>query len=399
MISFLEALRIVGDKCPEGRRAAEIEIAGACGFVLAEDVVSDIDMPRFDRAMMDGYAFRRADVPGRGPLRIADTIAAGDARLVRLAAGECARTMTGAPVPEPADTVVPREEAEEVGDRLRIERPPARGAHVSPSGEDLRAGDVALRMGTRLDAAAVGVLAAVGRRTARVFPPPAVACAATGDELVEPGEELGPGKIRNGNASMLCAQIAGSRGVPRYLGIIRDREDDLRAKIADGLGADMLVLSGGISMGSRDLVPSILEECGVRLYFRRVRMKPGSPTLFGARDGTLVFGLAGNPVASLFGFELFVRPAIRAFLHHARPETVFLRGELDGSIANKEGRTGLVPCIARWEGGGFRLAPLAMHGSADLFAVAGANAIAVLPEESRGERRGAAVDFCLMGER
>ncbi|MFH1278906.1 MAG: gephyrin-like molybdotransferase Glp [Candidatus Eisenbacteria bacterium] len=398
MTTFDEAIRIIGEKSVEGDRTAEIEITAATGYVLAEEVVSDIDMPRFDRAMMDGFAIRRSDSPVRSFHRIVGTISAGDSLSVPLAEGECARIMTGAPLPEAADTVVPQEESEEEGEWVRFMRLPPRGAHISPMGEDVRAGDVVLRRGTLLGPPGIGILAAAGRQTARVFAPPAVAFAATGEELVEPGEVLGPGRIWNSNAYMLQSQIAEARALPHYLGIARDREDDLRAKVTEGLGYDMLVISGGVSMGRCDLVPPLLAECGVRVFFRHVRVKPGYPTLFGARGKTLVFGLAGNPIATLFGFELYVRPVIRAFLRHPKPLAAFLRGELTESVTKREGRTSLAPCICEREDGRFLLTPIRTHGSADLFAVAGADSIAVLPEEKGTMGKGAVVRFCRIGK-
>ena len=399
MTTFAEALRIIRERSVESDRTAEVEITAATGYVLAEDVVSDIDMPRFDRAMMDGFALRRTDARDRASFRIAETIAAGDAPGSILGEGECVRIMTGAPVPSAADTVVPVEETEDDGDRVRFNQAPSMGAHISPQGEDIRAGEISLRRGSLLGVQEIGILAAVGRRSARVFAPPSVAYTTTGDELVEPGGKLGPGQIRNSNAYTLHSQINEARALPHHIGVARDDEGDLREKINEGLGHDMLLLSGGVSMGRFDLVPSILAECGVQIHLRRILVKPGYPTLFGVRRNTLVYGLAGNPIAALFGFEMYVRPAIRAFMHHPRPEAARYRGELTEPIAKKTGRAGMVPCVSEWVDGRFIVTPVRTHGSADIFGIAGADSIALLPAEKEDPEKGEIVDFCRMGER
>jgi molybdopterin molybdotransferase len=399
MTAFTEALRIARESAVRGEKTAEVDITAATGYVLAETVFSDIDMPPFDRAMMDGFAVRRPDVACEGSLRIAGSIAAGDPPGPPFREGECVRIMTGAPLPRGADTVIPLESVEEADGRVRFPLLPLAGAHVSPKGEDVRAGDLVLRAGSLLGPQEIGILAAVGRPSVRIYAPPSVAYVATGDELVEPGEKPGPGQIRNSNAYTLHVQIIEARGIAYNLGVVRDRESDLKKKIEEGLRHDMLLLSGGVSKGRHDLVPALLAACGVQIRFRGVDVKPGYPTLFGARGRTLVCGLAGNPIAALFGFELYVRPAIRAFFRHPRPEAVRHRGELTEGIGKKTGRAALVPCLTEWAGGRILVTPVRTHGSADIFAVAGADSIAILPSETDKIARGEEVEFFRMGER
>jgi molybdopterin molybdotransferase len=398
MTTLDEALRIIRDHAIVGSETVSTEVRRAAGLVLAEDVASDMDMPAFDRAMMDGFAYRHRDVATHETMHIVATVAAGEEFTGDLAPGECVRIMTGAPVPSDADTVIPVEETREEGDRVRFEAPPPEGHHISPRGEDLVTGAVVLREGQLLGSAEVGVLAAVGRRSVRVYGPPRVAYLSTGDELLEPGEPLRPGMIRSSNSSAVHAQILALRALPHDLGIARDVEDDLREKIGRGLEHDMLLLSGGVSRGRYDLVPDVLEKLGVQLLFHRLLVKPGHPTLFGVRDRALVYGLPGNPIAALFAFELYAAPAIRAFMRHPRPSTTRYLGELTESITKRPGKETLVPCFTEWRDAGFLVRPIRTHGSADIFGMTGANAIAILPADVGHFEAGRPVPFCRLGE-
>jgi len=396
-VAFEEALRTIHDRSVEAKEPVEIEPAFAAGSVLAENVISDIEMPAFDRAMMDGFAFHHGDTRGGGPFRVVATVAAGFTGDVRLRKGECVRIMTGAPVPEAADTIVPVEECVEEEELVRFPKIPPLGSHISPRGEDLRVGTVVLREGSLLGAQEIGMIAVVGRRAVRVFPAPSVAYMATGNELVEPGTPLPPGKIRNSNAHMIRSQIELARGRPHYLGIARDEKDDLREGIEAGLKHDMLVLSGSVSRGQYDLVPGLLEEAGVEILFHWVLAKPAQPTLFGMRGETAVFGLPGNPVATLFAFEIYVAPAIRIFMKHPDPGPRRRRGTLTAPVTKKLGKVGLLPCISDWRDGRLCVTPLRTHGAADIFATAGADSIAVVPEEIERLEENDAIDFIQMG--
>jgi molybdopterin molybdotransferase len=313
--------------------------------------------------------------------------------------------MTGAPVPADADTVVPVEETDAAprgasADRVTLRAVPDRGSHIAPRGQDLRRDQVVLTEGRLLQAQEIAILASVGRRAVSVYLGPAIAFAATGEELVEPGEPLRPGAIRNANAYALWSQILTARGAPHYLGILRDRPETLREKLAEGLARDVLVISGGVSMGAFDLVPQVLEELGVRIHFRRLLVRPGQPTVFGVSerggDRTLVFGLPGNPISTLLAFDQYVAPAARVFRGHPEPLVPVRQGELTGAVRKRAGVLTLVPCVARWAEGACRLEPLRFHGSADIFATTGANAVAYLPAEVEEAPAGARVDFRLL---
>jgi molybdopterin molybdotransferase len=304
--------------------------------------------------------------------------------------GQATRIMTGAPVPEGADAVVPVERTRAAGGgRVQVEdRPVKPGLNVLPRGREMRKGETVLVAGSVLRPQEFGILATVGRTAARVHPAPRVAVLSTGDEVVEAGTVPGPGQIRNGNGPTLLAQAKRAGGAPRYLGIARDRLDSLRPLVAQGLEADALVLSGGVSAGKLDLVPGVLRDLGVRAHFHKVAMKPGKPVFFGTREGTLVFGLPGNPVSALVCFELFVRPAVRALGGHLRPGPPLVGVPLAEDFAYRTDRPTYHP--ARLEGGegGWRVQPVPWFGSPDLRGLAAANAFVLLPPGDHQHRAG-----------
>ncbi len=351
------------------------------GAVLAEDVVSDLDMPPYDKAMMDGYAVRSADLPGgRGTLTVVEEVTAGCVPRHALQDGEATRIMTGAPIPQGADAVVMVERTRLEGDRVAIDdRPPAPGQNVMPRGREMRRGETVLAAGSVLRPQEIGLLATVGRTSARLHPAPRVAVLSTGDEVVEAREWPGPGQIRNGNGPMLCAQAARAGGRVQYLGIARDRVDSLAPLVAEALRADLLLLSGGVSAGKLDLVPGVLQEAGVRAHFHKVEMKPGKPVFFGTRGDALVFGLPGNPVSALVCFELFARPALRQLAGHAEPGPFLVRAALADDFAYRTDRPTYHPAVLEVDDSGWRVRPVAWHGSPDLRGLTRANAFVIFP--------------------
>jgi molybdopterin molybdotransferase len=355
--------------------------ADALGLVLAEDVTSDLDMPPHDKAMMDGYAVRSADFAG-GPavLAVVEEITAGRTPTVALGPGQASRIMTGAPIPAGADAVVMVEHCRPLdGGRVEVGAPPKPGLHVQPRGRELRTGETVLSAGAVLRPQEFGMLAAVGRAEVRVYPAPEVAIVSTGDEVVEAPAAPGPGQIRNSNGPMLVSQAVRAGGVPRYLGIARDRVEDLTAKIGDGLSAAMLILSGGVSAGTLDLVPGVLQDLGVNAHFHKVRMKPGKPIFFGTRGDTLVFGLPGNPVSAFVGFELFVKPALRRLRGFAPAAPLFQPVPLAAEFRSDTDRPTYHPAKLEFGPDGERVRPVVWHGSPDLRALTRADALMLLP--------------------
>lgn len=382
MLTVAQAQQIVLERVLPSR-AETLPLEFTClGMVLAEDVAADLDSPPFTKSLMDGYAVRAADLAsGRAVLTVIEEVLAGawPARVVET--GQATRIMTGAPLPQGADAVVviERTRIDESG-RVIIEDAPARpGQNVLERGREMKAGEVILQRGIEIRPQELGILAALGRSRALLQPRPRVAIVPTGDEIVSPDEKPGPGQIRNSNGPMLAGQIARAGGVPSFLGIARDTQESLDTLIRAGLEADVLVLSGGVSAGSRDLVPGALERQGAVAHFHRVAMKPGKPILFATKKNTLIFALPGNPVSSLVCFELFVRPALRRWQGFAQHVERPLEARLEHQHRQRSDRETYHPASLRIAADGPIVSLSKWFGSADLRALAGANALAVFP--------------------
>jgi molybdopterin molybdotransferase len=381
-----------------------VPLASCAGRILLEDLRADSDMPPFDKALMDGVAVLAADLASPPcDLRLLGTIAAGadPAELPRLVPGAGARIMTGAPLPPGADAVLAVEETEPGGGdpgvvRCRVSVRP--GDNVARRGNDVRAGEVVLAAGDFIGAGEIGVLASFGRVEVRVGGRPRVAVLATGDEIVPPGQVPGPGRIRNSNGPVLgaLARRAGAEVVD--LGIARDHEDDLAAALGRGLEADLLLVSGGVSMGEFDLVAGALRHLGVELLFDRVAVKPGKPFTFGRRGRTLVCACPGNPVSGYVIFHLFVAPALRRMMGHAEPRPRLVRGVLAEPLRRKAGRTGCHQARARFQDGRLMVEVLPTSGSADLVSCARGNALALVPRETGSIEAGAAIEVVLLDD-
>ncbi|MBI2911544.1 MAG: molybdopterin molybdotransferase MoeA [Chloroflexi bacterium] len=378
----------------------------ALGQVLAEDIVSPFDVPPLPNSAMDGYAVRYEDVRGATPgaprpLRVLGYVAAGHIATDAVVAGTAMRIMTGAPMPAGADTVVPFEETDEVERRQRglppegiteigIQRAGSPGANARAAGEDIRAGEVVLRAGVELRPAEIGVLASLGYTQARVIRRPVVALLATGDELVAPGEELGPGQIYDSNSFSAAAQVLRYGGVPLPLGIARDTVEALTAKIEEGLQrADLLLTSAGVSLGDFDLVKDVLARLG-EITLWSVRIRPGKPLAFGTLVGKGMggqlrrvphLGLPGNPVSSMVTFELYARPALMKMMGRRVTEHPTIDVELGEDVENHGGRRFFARASVRREGGRFVARLTGPQGSGVLTSMALANALVVIPED------------------
>ncbi len=371
--------------------------AAALGAVLAEDVASDLDMPPYNKAMMDGYAVRSADLAaGPATLEVVEEITAGRTPTRTLGPGQAARIMTGAPTPARADAVVMIERCEpRDGGRVAVPGPVKAGQNVQPRAQEMKRGETVLAAGAVLRPQEFGLLATVGRTVVQSYPVPRVAILPTGDEIVEPMEKPRAGQIRNSNGPMLLAQTARAGGLPYYLGIARDRVEHLRALIQEGLRASVLILSGGVSAGTLDLVPGVLHELGVVAHFHKVRMKPGKPVFFGTlkqpedrgqrtedsqSGATLVFGLPGNPVSSFVCFELFVRPALRRLWGEPAEPPAFVRLPLADEFRYATDRPTYHPARIGPAEIGECVRPVPWFGSPDLRALTAANALLLLDE-------------------
>ncbi len=357
-----------------------VPLAEAAGRVLAEEARALVDLPPFPSSAMDGFALRAADAPGE--LSVVFRIAAGHPAPRPLEAGEAMAIATGGVVPEGADAVIPLEHVVEQDNRLVVSGSVPDGANVRPRGGDVAAGDAVLATGTRLGAAQVGALAAAGIASVACARRPRGAVLATGTELRRPGEHLAPGEIYESNGLILAAQLATAGATVAGPVTVADDEEAHRAALELALEADVVITSGGVSVGPHDLVRKVEAGLGVEEVFWRVAVKPGKPLAFGVRDSTLVFGLPGNPVSSLVGFELFVRPAVLALqgvVDHLPP---FEFGRLAAPLRRNAQRDELVRAQATTDGEGVALQPLGGQESHMIVRAAGANALVLVP---RGE--------------
>lgn len=394
MLSVSEARAKILEQCsplpPE-----TVPLQSALGRVLAESVASDLDMPPFDKALMDGYAVRSADVGSAGTiLTVLEEITAGQTPTLPLAPGQASQIMTGAPLPEGCDAVVPVERTRALNDRrVEIQKPAREGDNLLRRGREMRRGEVVLAAGVTVRPQEIGVLATVGREAVLVVPAPRVAVLATGDELVEGATVPGPGQIRNSNAPMLVAQVTRAGGQPRPLAIARDRLDSLRPLVEEGLRtSEILVLSGGVSAGKLDLVPEVLRDCGVVPHFHKIAMKPGKPLFFGTCERPegkrYVFGLPGNPVSSFVCFELFLRPAIRRLAGFTDLDLPRVTAALAEGFHYESDRPTYHPAALTPIPLGHRVALVPWFGSADLRAFLAANALLVIAAGSGGAKSG-----------
>jgi molybdopterin molybdotransferase len=369
------------------------------GRVLASDVSADQDLPPFDKAVMDGYALRSEDVAGApASLMVVGEMSAGTARQIRVGKGEAAKVMTGAPIPPGANAVQVVEETWADGpERVKILRGISRGGHIAPKGSEVRKGQTVLCHGEAITPSRIGVLAAFGQSKVTVFRAPSVAVISTGSELVGVDEKPGFGQIRNSNAEMLRAQCASMLVDVSVLPAIRDDPDRTSAVLDEAAGRDVLVFSGGVSMGEHDYVHKVLsDQDEVRVVFHKVALKPGKPVFFARRGDQLIFGLPGNPVSSFVTFELFVRPAIRKRMGFRRPGLVAGRARLEQDLTCRGKRKLFIPARAELAGSQLCAVPVRTEGSADLTAFSAANALVAVPGEVPFRAAGEMVDVVLL---
>jgi molybdopterin molybdotransferase len=392
MISFEQALQtVLGNAVPTG--AERVALGDSLNRVLAEEIRSDMDMPPFDKSAVDGFACRMADLKtpsGEAAwLEVTDTIPAGKEPKSEVGPGQCARIMTGAMVPAGADCVIMVEETEE-DDRARIRFTRDRTAvNICYRAEDILAGEVVLTPGMVITPAHIAVLASVGAVNPLAARLPRVAVIATGNELVEPEVKPGPSSIRNSNAAQLQAQLKQVPATPLYLGIADDDQPALRAIIGEALTcSDVILLSGGVSMGDFDYVPGILDESGFTQLFKSVAIQPGRPTLFGRKENQFVFGLPGNPVSSFVLFELMVKPFLMKMMGAELMDPAIRLPMGVDFKRKKSGRKSLLPVVIR-QG---EIFPVEYHGSAHINAYTVANATITIAIGITEVRKGEMVD-------
>ncbi len=331
MLTFDQALQVLINNI-QPLAARTLPLIEAHALVLSSSVSALCDMPRWDNSAMDGFAFDSESFAGSGTLKITGRSFAGHPYNSRLQVGEAVQITTGAILPEGADSVVPLEDTESTGDQLLVNKNVIRGQHVRYLGEEFRAGEELLAAGTRLNAGEIGLLASAGVARVDVVPKPKVAVFSTGDELVELGQELGPGQIVNSNLQYLIARISECGCIPIPLGIGHDDTGDLNKLLDQGLEADLLLSTGGVSVGEKDMVQKTLLVRGFKRKFWKVAIKPGKPVLFGLLNDKPFLGLPGNPAATAATYELFVYPALRRLAGWAAPCLPRLRATLTDDV-------------------------------------------------------------------
>ena len=384
----------------------QLGLMDAHGCVLTEDVVAPAPLPAFDNSSMDGYAVRAADVAAAREgspvvLPVTGDVAAGPASPLRVQPGVCVRIMTGAMMPAGADAVVPVEWTDGGVAQVAISRAPAVGANVRGIGEDVAAGETVLTDGTYLGAVQVGLAAAVGRSRVLVRPRPRVVVVSTGSELTEAGQPLTPGRIYDSNSLALTAAAIEAGAIAYRVGIVPDDPRRLAATLEDQLvRADLLVTSGGVSVGAYDVVKEVLSRLGT-VGFDKVAMQPGMPQGFGTigPDSTPVFGLPGNPVSALVSFEAFVRPALRKMLGATPIERPKVRAVTTKALTSSPGKRSFLRVALEVKKGAYVVTPVSGPGSHLLAGLSRANALAVIPEDVEKVPVGEPVDVLVLERR
>ncbi len=398
MISVAEALRLIVEQT-RSLDTVEVSIDACRGLVLAQSVAADRDFPPTDRSAMDGFALRAEDVRREGrELQVIGELRAGQPLGdLRIGAGQAARIMTGAIVPPGADAVVMVERTAELDgrQRVRIDESPRAGQHIRLRAEDRKRGEPVLSPGVPLHAPELAALASVGRTTVRVHRAPVVHLLSTGDEIVEPDRSVADHQVRNSNAYALQAQLRDVGIEGKYLGIAGDERGVLEDRLERGFAGDVLLITGGVSVGQYDLVGQALAAAGMQPLFHKVAVKPGKPILAGRRGECLVFGLPGNPVSTYTAFAVFVAPALRRLLGYRLWENQRLPAVLARPLRARAGRETYHPARIDVTCDGLTANPVSSTGSGDVLALCGANGFVVTPETGASLTAGAAIEALL----
>ncbi len=399
MIELQDALERILDNT-EMLEKTKIPLRSVYNRVLGEDVYADSDIPPFNKAAMDGYALRSDDL-ARVPalLDVVDSIQAGDSSHTRVSEGTCVKIMTGAPVPAGADAVVMREQTQEQpGGKIRFPVTCKEGQNICQAGEDVKKGELVLRSGTLIKGPEIAILASIGKHTPSVVRAPEVAIVTTGNEIVEPDRTPPRGMIRNSNGPMLYTLMSDLGCEVDYFGIAGDDEESLLRAISAGVEKDILLLSGGVSMGDYDLVPRLVEKIGARIIFHKVRVKPGKPLLFARKGGCSIFGIPGNPVSNFTTFNVFIKPAVRKLMGLTDCGPNFVEGVIEEDFENTSSRVLFVPSIHRFEHGCVYVIPLRLNGSADIVGSSRSSCLAIFFEAKSLVKKGERVKVILFSQ-
>ena len=384
--SVRDARRVVVEQTLAARKleTEAVPLGEAAGRVLAEVVSADRDYPPVARALRDGFALQAADVPGQ--LAVIGEVRAGFEFDGEIGAGQCIEIMTGAPVPRGANAVVMVEHTIRHGATVQIDRPASPGDFVNPAGAEARQGQAVMPAGFRLGFAQIALLAMFGKTQVKVYRRPRVAILSTGDEVVSIETTPRHTEVRNSNAHSLAVQVARAGGIPTILPVALDEKEATRRLIAEGLGHDLLLLSGGVSAGKYDFVEPVLAELGAEFFFDRVLIQPGQPLVFGSARDRFFFGLPGNPASTMVTFELFGRAALELLAGQQHSDLRLPRLKLTGEFRHKSGLTRFLP--ARVSEDATEVTPVRWQGSSDVVSLARANAFMMCDEETESWQAG-----------
>jgi molybdopterin molybdotransferase len=390
MIELEKAFELVIENC---RTLPEIELPvhECLGYICAEDLYAKLDMPPFDKSSMDGFAFKWAE--GRNEYISDGIIPAGEPSGEPLEEGHCIAIMTGAPLPFGADTVIPVEITEKTGDKIRFIYPAKKCANVSYKAEDIKKDTLIFPKGKKIRTQDIALIVASGYSKVKVYSLPGIAILNTGSEIIEPGLPLEYGQIYNSNGTMLSVMAQNIGINAEYLGITADDEKSLKTMLSIGLKSDILLISGGVSMGEFDLVPKVLVSLGVEQIFHKVRIKPGKPVFFGKKDNCLVFGLPGNPLSNFVGFELFVKTAVRKMTGETDVFPYYSEGIMAAPFKHRADRKNFYPATYNNDGGKIIVTPVLSHGSADISSLSKANCFLVADVDKSEYTPGDKINF------
>ncbi len=395
-----EARKIILEKI-KVQGTEKVSINEALGRILSEDIIARRNNPPMDNSAMDGYALKAKDIElatSENPIKleIIEDLAAGYSPKMTIQSGQAVRIMTGAPIPEGADAVIMQEDTERNENSVQVKDKAEIRENIRDAGEDVREGETVIKKGAKLLPAHIGMMAVVGRSSVLVGRRPSVAILSTGDEIKDLDDSLSGPCIYNSNGYMLAAQVKSAGGIPSYLGIARDNEEDLMEKFNWALQCDMVVSSGGVSVGDYDLVKASLKKMGQEMLFWKVAMKPGKPLAFGRIDNVPIFGLPGNPVSSFVSFEQFVRPSIRKMMGASQLSHLLVQAKLTHTVHKKAGRQHFLSAYVKWENGTCTVSPTQEQGSGILKSTVNANGLLIFPLELTEMTKGTEVTVQLL---
>ncbi|BBJ28735.1 molybdopterin molybdotransferase MoeA [Athalassotoga saccharophila] len=386
----LDELLNLFDGVDEIAEDEDVRIENSVGRILSTDIFSKYDFPPYNRAAMDGFAFRYADLDESKTLTVKDEILAGHPLKVELKNGECVRIMTGGAVPDPCDTVVEIESCEIEGKKVRLQKPVSQFANIAIKGEDLKKGELALKKGNVITSNKINLIASLGMRYIKVKRKLRIGILSTGDELVDIDEEIEYGQIRNSSKYSLMAQISAIHQDFFDLGISRDDEEEIKSKVKDGMArCDILLITGGSSVGDKDLTMKVLEDLNAQILVDKLAIKPGAPTIIAKIENKWIFGLPGNPVSTYLSFLVSVLPLVEKLTGSDEIKKSVLKGRFVGKFKKHGKRTDFVPCQAK-DG---VVMPIKYNGSGDFTSLSNANAFFIIYPGTETLKEGDIVDY------